>query len=68
MFPPVIPNPSKTWLSGIICSCATSSLCTSNDGTAGMKSWGSGGRSVMTYLLIEADGLRRSNVIGWAAG
>ena len=38
MFPPVMPNPSKTWFSGIISPCATSSLCSSNDGTSGMKS------------------------------
>src|SRR5271168_4375865 len=38
MFPPVMPNPSKTWFSDSICSSATSSLCSSNDGTAGMKS------------------------------
>ena len=38
MFPPVIPNPSKTWFSDIISSGATSSLSSSNDGTSGWKS------------------------------
>ncbi len=37
-FPPVMPNPSNTWLSPIISPSATSSLRSSNDGTAGMKS------------------------------
>src|ERR1700684_908274 len=38
MFPPVMPNPLKTWFSYIICPSATSSLCSSNDGTGGKKS------------------------------
>src|SRR5260370_24759276 len=60
MFPPVMPNPSKTWLSDIISPSATSSLRTSNDGTGGMKSWGSGGRSAMACLLIEGYCFGRS--------
>src|SRR5258705_2619062 len=52
MFPPVMPNPSKTWLPDIISPSATSSLRRSNDGTGGMKSYGSGGRPglVIEYL------------------
>ena len=38
MFPPVMPNPSKTWLPDIISPSATSSLRRPNDGTGGMKS------------------------------
>ena len=38
MLPPVMPQSSKTWFSGIISPCAMSSLCTSKDGTSGMKS------------------------------
>jgi len=38
MFLPVMPNPSKTWFRDIIWVSATSSLRSSNDGTAGMKS------------------------------
>lgn len=38
MFLPVMPNPSKTWFCDIIWPSATSSLRSSNDGTAGMKS------------------------------
>ena len=36
MFPPVMPHSSKTWFSAIIWPSATSSLCSSNDGTSGM--------------------------------
>src|SRR5579863_7708400 len=38
MFPPVMPQPSKTWFSFICSPCVTSSLCNSNEGTSGMKS------------------------------
>ena len=38
MFPPVMPNPSKTWFSPIWTPSATSSLLSSNEGTGGMKS------------------------------
>ncbi len=38
MFLPVMPNPSKTWFCDIIWVSATTSLRSSNDGTADMKS------------------------------
>ena len=38
MFKPVMPHWSKTWFSDIIWPSATSSLCSWNDGTPGMKS------------------------------
>src|SRR6201986_2866265 len=59
--PPVMPHPSKTWLSLNISLCAMSSLRSSNDGTGGMKSYGSGGRSVMRTSSVRCgQGLRTS--------
>src|SRR5260370_19476712 len=50
MFCPVMPKPSKTWASDICWPSATSLLSTVNEGTDGMKSYGTGGRSIMAHL------------------
>jgi hypothetical protein len=50
-FSPVAPNPLNTCLLVNCSPSATSSLSTVNDGTGGRKSYGSGGCSVMVFLL-----------------
>src|SRR2546429_3279792 len=67
-FRPDMPNPSKTWSSDSICPSAMSSLRRSNDGTSGWKSYGSGGRLVMSCLLIQLDRRGPAHGIGKPAG